>query len=93
MTFCGHAGWVRTDMTRGKGTQLPHAGVNVALCNFAMPRALDEACLETCSSDKCKLAAGLIDVDQSVKGLLSVLESDLPLNGQFYDYKHEAIPW
>ncbi|KAA6417695.1 MAG: hypothetical protein FRX49_12383 [Trebouxia sp. A1-2] len=36
---------------------------------------------------------GLIDVDQSVSGLLSVLESDLPLNGKWYDYKQEAIPW
>lgn len=37
--------------------------------------------------------AGLINVDQSVSGLLSVLESDLPLNGKWYDYKQEAIPW
>lgn len=36
---------------------------------------------------------GLTDVDQSVSGLISVLESDLPLNGKWYDYKHEAIPW
>ncbi|KAK9829599.1 hypothetical protein WJX72_006821 [[Myrmecia] bisecta] len=36
---------------------------------------------------------GLIDVDQAVAGMLSVLESDLPLNGHWYDYKQEAIPW
>eukprot|EP00879_Flechtneria_rotunda_P000620 GHRR01000733.1.p1 GENE.GHRR01000733.1~~GHRR01000733.1.p1 ORF type:complete len:275 (+),score=70.05 GHRR01000733.1:3258-4082(+) len=36
---------------------------------------------------------GLIDAQTSVAGLLSVLESDKPLNGQWYDYKGEAIPW
>lgn len=37
--------------------------------------------------------SGLIDTQTSVAGLLSLLESDLPLNGNWYDYKHEAIPW
>lgn len=37
--------------------------------------------------------SGLIDTQTSVAGLLSVLESDLPLNGHWYDYKQEAIPW
>jgi NAD(P)-dependent dehydrogenase (short-subunit alcohol dehydrogenase family) len=36
---------------------------------------------------------GLIDAATSAKGLLSVLESDLPLNGHWYDYKQEEIPW
>ena len=36
---------------------------------------------------------GLIDTAQSAGGLISVLESDLPLNGRWYDYKHEVIPW
>ena len=36
---------------------------------------------------------GLIDVDESVSGLISVLESDLPLNGRWYDFKRETIPW
>ena len=30
---------------------------------------------------------------QSVSGLISVLESDRPLNGRWYDYKGEEIPW
>lgn len=37
--------------------------------------------------------SGLIDTKTSVAGLISLLESDLPLNGNWYDYKHEAIPW
>lgn len=36
---------------------------------------------------------GLIDVDESVSGLISVLESDMPLNGKWYDFKREVIPW
>lgn len=36
---------------------------------------------------------GLINVDESVSGLISVLESDLPLNGRWYDFKRESIPW
>lgn len=36
---------------------------------------------------------GLIDVDESVSGLVSVLESDMPLNGKWYDFKQEVIPW
>ncbi|KAL3150943.1 hypothetical protein ABBQ32_000688 [Trebouxia sp. C0010 RCD-2024] len=36
---------------------------------------------------------GLIDVDESVSGMMSVLESDLPLNGRWYDFKRETIPW
>lgn len=37
--------------------------------------------------------SGLIDVDQSVAGMIEVLESDLPLAGHWYDYKKESIPW
>lgn len=36
---------------------------------------------------------GLIDVDESVSGMISVLESDLPMNGRWYDFKRETIPW
>jgi NAD(P)-dependent dehydrogenase (short-subunit alcohol dehydrogenase family) len=36
---------------------------------------------------------GLIDVQTSVSGMLSVLESNAPLNGHWYDYKAEEIPW
>jgi len=36
---------------------------------------------------------GLIDVQTSVSGMLSVLESNSPLNGHWYDYKAEEIPW
>ena len=36
---------------------------------------------------------GLIDPPQSVAGLLDVLESGVPLNGKWYDWKHEEIPW
>lgn len=38
--------------------------------------------------------SGLIDVDQSVSGLISLLEKyGHELNGRFFDYKHEEIPW
>lgn len=36
---------------------------------------------------------GLIDVETSVSGMLAVLEGDKPLNGEWYDYKGEKIPW
>ena len=39
------------------------------------------------------LIAGLIDVEECVSGLISVLENDHPLNSSWYDYKHEKIPW
>ena len=37
--------------------------------------------------------SGLIDVDQSVSGLLSVIEDIPELNGRIYDYKHEELPF
>lgn len=36
---------------------------------------------------------GLIDADESAGGLIGVLESDQPLNGKWWDYKSEAIPF
>jgi hypothetical protein len=37
---------------------------------------------------------GLIDVDESVSGLISVLEGNAgPLNGQWYDFAGKVIPW
>jgi NAD(P)-dependent dehydrogenase (short-subunit alcohol dehydrogenase family) len=36
---------------------------------------------------------GLIDDVTSVKGMISVLEEQPELNGKFFDYKQEAIPW
>jgi hypothetical protein len=36
---------------------------------------------------------GLITAEQSVAGLIKVLESDLPLSGHWYDYKSEEIEW
>lgn len=36
---------------------------------------------------------GLIDVQESVAGMLGVLESSKPLNGEWYDFKGEKIPW
>ena len=36
---------------------------------------------------------GLIDVEQCVSGLISVLETEKDLNGRFFDYKHDEIPW
>ncbi|GAB4820966.1 hypothetical protein N2152v2_008012 [Parachlorella kessleri] len=36
---------------------------------------------------------GLIDVDESVSGLISVLESDRPLNGKWYAFDGKEIPW
>jgi len=36
---------------------------------------------------------GLIDDVTSVKGMISVLEDQPELNGKWFDYKHEAIPW
>jgi NAD(P)-dependent dehydrogenase (short-subunit alcohol dehydrogenase family) len=38
--------------------------------------------------------AGLIDVDESVKGMLAVLESkDKPLNGEWYHTSGRHLPW
>ena len=36
---------------------------------------------------------GLIDYVTSVKGMISVLEDQPELNGKWFDYKREAIPW
>ncbi|CAG9466601.1 unnamed protein product [Pedinophyceae sp. YPF-701] len=36
---------------------------------------------------------GLIDVDECVSGLISVLESDRELNGRWYDFAGKEIPW
>jgi hypothetical protein len=37
---------------------------------------------------------GLIDVDECVSGLISVLEGNAgPLNGQWYDFAGKVIPW
>ena len=36
---------------------------------------------------------GLIDVDESVRGLLRVLETAEPLNGAWYDYSGKVVPW
>lgn len=36
---------------------------------------------------------GLIDADQSVSGLLSVIETTPDINGKMFDYKHEQIGW
>lgn len=37
--------------------------------------------------------SGLIDVDESVRGLISVVETEPSLSGRLFDYKHEEIPW
>jgi len=37
--------------------------------------------------------SGLIDAEQSVAGLISVLESGRPLNGHWYDFAGKEIPW
>jgi hypothetical protein len=37
--------------------------------------------------------AGLIDSVECVEGLLRVLESDLPLNGRWYDYSGKEMKW
>lgn len=36
---------------------------------------------------------GLIDADQSVQGMLAVLEAGLPHAGGWLDYKCEVVPW
>jgi len=36
---------------------------------------------------------GLINVDQSVSGMLSVLESSRPLSGRWYAWDGKEIPW
>ena len=57
-----------------------------------------------CKGDALLLAAGwvrtemtggggLIDVDQSVSGLLSVIETTPDINGKMFDYKHDFIGW
>ena len=38
--------------------------------------------------------SGLIDAKTSAGGMISVMEGAAgPLNGNWYDYKFEAIPW
>lgn len=37
--------------------------------------------------------AGLIDVDTSVAGMLSVLEGSKPLAGRWYAFDGKEIPW
>ena len=37
--------------------------------------------------------SGLIDAQQSAAGLISVLESGRPLNGNWYDFAVKEIPW
>ena len=37
--------------------------------------------------------SGLIDTQQCVSGLLGVLESGKPLNGQWYAYDGKVVPW
>ena len=36
---------------------------------------------------------GLIDVDESVSGMLAVLESGKPLNGEWYHTSGRHLPW
>lgn len=36
---------------------------------------------------------GLINADESVSGMLSVLEGNKPLNGHFYAFDGKEIPW
>jgi hypothetical protein len=36
---------------------------------------------------------GLIDADQSVSGMLGVLEDGLPAAGGWIDWKREVVPW
>ncbi len=37
--------------------------------------------------------AGLIDKDECVSGLISVLESGQPLNGRWFGFDGKEIPW
>lgn len=37
--------------------------------------------------------AGLIDRDESVRGMIGVLESGAPLAGAWYDFAGKEIPW
>lgn len=36
---------------------------------------------------------GLIDVEESVAGMLAVLEGDAPLNGNWYAFDGKVVPW
>jgi NAD(P)-dependent dehydrogenase (short-subunit alcohol dehydrogenase family) len=36
---------------------------------------------------------GLIEVDESVEGMLKVLESGVPLNGEWYHMSGRHLPW
>ena len=43
---------------------------------------------------KMTLGQGFIDSDESAAGLIRVMEGAAgPINGQWYDYKLQAIPW
>ena len=37
--------------------------------------------------------SGLIDVDESVSGLLDVIETTKDINGRIFDYKHDELPF
>ena len=36
---------------------------------------------------------GLIEKEECVRGLLAVLDSERELNGRWFDYKFEEVPW
>ena len=79
-SWCACAGWVRTEMTNGSECLL-----------LAPPAA--ELAFASGMRPSLLLAGGLIDVDQSVSGLLSVIETEKNLNGRMFDYEHEEIGW
>lgn len=37
--------------------------------------------------------AGWIDVEESTRGIMNVLEDGRPLNGKFWSYSGDEIPW
>ncbi len=37
--------------------------------------------------------SGLVSAEESVAGMLAVLEGGAPLNGRWWDYAGKEIPW
>ena len=56
------------------------------MCSFPVPASLRAMLCSSAGFVRTDMTrhSGLIDVDQAVEGMISVLESDLPLNGRWW---------
>ena len=79
-TILLHPGWVKTDMTRQSGLITDVQSVEVRWRSAFLRN--HHSLTHTHS----------LSVSRS-QGMISVLEDQPVLNGKWFDYKHEAIPW